>query len=198
MRATKSTATSRTSVRARTSASGSTRTASASIDRYAEQLWDGLFAKAPEQMLFNWSPMAEAKPATAGERPWAKQATSFEWTDRGRERLGERGERGAAHRRRRARTARQAGRRRELPAAARDRRGLPPQLHRQPRRADRALSRISGDGAHDPADAIGGGGSRTSSPRSRRASRAARTSSSRRASSRRCRAAGSSSSPNGT
>ena len=29
------------------------------IDRYAEQLWDGLFAKAPEQMLFNWRPMAE-------------------------------------------------------------------------------------------------------------------------------------------
>ncbi|MFL6759972.1 hypothetical protein [Sphingomonas sp.] len=50
-----------------------------SIDRYAEQLWDGLFAKAPEQMLFNWSPMAEAKPATAGTRPWAKQATSFRW-----------------------------------------------------------------------------------------------------------------------
>jgi hypothetical protein len=49
------------------------------IDRYAEQLWDGLFAKAPEQMLFNWSPMAEDKPAPAGERPWAKQATSFRW-----------------------------------------------------------------------------------------------------------------------
>src|SRR3569833_4262883 len=50
-----------------------------SIDRYAEQLWDGLFAKAPEQMLFNWAPMAEPKPATAGTRPWAKQATSFRW-----------------------------------------------------------------------------------------------------------------------
>jgi hypothetical protein len=50
-----------------------------SIDRYAEQLWDGLFAKAPEQMLFNWHPMAEAAPASAGERPWAKQATSFRW-----------------------------------------------------------------------------------------------------------------------
>ncbi|MEO8454940.1 MAG: hypothetical protein ABI454_07260 [Sphingomicrobium sp.] len=49
------------------------------IDRYAEQLWDGLFAKAPEQMLFNWSPMAEDKPAPAGQRPWAKQATSFRW-----------------------------------------------------------------------------------------------------------------------
>jgi hypothetical protein len=50
-----------------------------SIDRYAEQLWDTLFAKAPEMMLFNWSPMAEAKPAIAGTRPWAKQATSFRW-----------------------------------------------------------------------------------------------------------------------
>src|SRR3954452_15392176 len=50
-----------------------------SIDRYAEQLWDGLFARAPEQMLFNWRPMAEAPPASAGERPWAKQATSFRW-----------------------------------------------------------------------------------------------------------------------
>ena len=49
------------------------------IDRYAEQLWDGLFAKAPEQMLFNWHPMAEARPATAGERPWAKLNTSFDW-----------------------------------------------------------------------------------------------------------------------
>jgi hypothetical protein len=50
-----------------------------SIDRYAEQLWDTLFAKAPEIMLFNWSPMAEDKRATAGERPWAKQRTSFDW-----------------------------------------------------------------------------------------------------------------------
>lgn len=50
-----------------------------SIDRYAEQLWDGLFAKAPEQMLFNWHPMAEPTPADAGTRPWANQATSFKW-----------------------------------------------------------------------------------------------------------------------
>lgn len=50
-----------------------------SIDRYAEQLWDGLFAKAPEQMLFNWHPMAEQAPAEAGTRPWAKQPTSFKW-----------------------------------------------------------------------------------------------------------------------
>ena len=51
------------------------------IDRYAEQLWDGLFAKAPEQMLFNWSPMAEAKSAPAGVRPWAKLDTSFNWNE---------------------------------------------------------------------------------------------------------------------
>ena len=50
-----------------------------SIDRYPEQLWDGLFAKAPEQTLFNWSAMADGKPAPAGNRPWAKQATSFRW-----------------------------------------------------------------------------------------------------------------------
>jgi hypothetical protein len=50
-----------------------------SIDRYAEQLWDGLFAKAPEQMLFEWGAMASDKPAVPGTRPWAKQATSFHW-----------------------------------------------------------------------------------------------------------------------
>jgi hypothetical protein len=50
-----------------------------SIDRYAEQLWDGLFAKAPEQMLFEWGAMASDKPAVAGTRPWAKQVTSFDW-----------------------------------------------------------------------------------------------------------------------
>ncbi|HEX8937179.1 MAG TPA: hypothetical protein VF776_02830 [Sphingomicrobium sp.] len=51
-----------------------------SIDRYAEQLWDTLFAKAPEQTLFEWSAMASERPATAGTRPWAKQTTSFEWS----------------------------------------------------------------------------------------------------------------------
>ena len=50
-----------------------------SIDRYAEQLWDGLLAKAPEQMLFEWGAMASDKPAVPGTRPWAKQATSFRW-----------------------------------------------------------------------------------------------------------------------
>jgi hypothetical protein len=50
-----------------------------SVDRYAEQLWNGLFAKAPEQMLFEWSAMASAERATAGTRPWAKLKTSFDW-----------------------------------------------------------------------------------------------------------------------
>jgi hypothetical protein len=49
------------------------------IDRYAEQLWNGLFAKAPEQMLFEWGAMASDKAATPGTRPWAKQATSYRW-----------------------------------------------------------------------------------------------------------------------
>jgi hypothetical protein len=54
-----------------------------SIDRYAEQLWDTLFAKAPEQTLFEWSAMASEKAATPGTRPWAKQATGFRWPTAG-------------------------------------------------------------------------------------------------------------------
>lgn len=50
-----------------------------SIDRYAEQLWDTEFAKAPQIVLFEWSAMASPKPAVAGERAWAKQKTSFDW-----------------------------------------------------------------------------------------------------------------------
>lgn len=50
-----------------------------SIDRYAEQLWDTLFAKAPEITLFNWHPMSEAAAADAGARPWARLRTSFDW-----------------------------------------------------------------------------------------------------------------------
>ena len=50
------------------------------VDRYAEQLWDTLFAKAPEQTLFEWSAMADPNPAPAGERPWSKEKTSFDWS----------------------------------------------------------------------------------------------------------------------
>jgi hypothetical protein len=49
------------------------------IDRYAEQLWDTIFAKSPEIVLFNWSPMAEAREAQAGDRPWSGVRTSFDW-----------------------------------------------------------------------------------------------------------------------
>jgi hypothetical protein len=49
------------------------------LDRFAEQLWDTMFAKAPEITLFNWHPVALDMPAVAGERPWADQDTSFNW-----------------------------------------------------------------------------------------------------------------------
>src|SRR3954452_11105866 len=51
-----------------------------SVDRYAEQLWDTLFARAPEIMLFNWSAMADPGPAREGDRAaWASRGTSFDW-----------------------------------------------------------------------------------------------------------------------
>ncbi len=49
------------------------------VDRYAEQLWDTMLAKAPEITLFNWHPAAQDTPAEAGARPWAGQDTSFNW-----------------------------------------------------------------------------------------------------------------------
>jgi hypothetical protein len=52
-----------------------------SIDRYAEQLWDTMFAKAPEIMLFNWHPLVEPESAAAGTRPWSSQQTTFRWPD---------------------------------------------------------------------------------------------------------------------
>ncbi len=49
-------------------------------DRYAEQLWDTLFAKAPEITLFNWMPAADDKAIDGGNRAaWADQDTSFNW-----------------------------------------------------------------------------------------------------------------------
>lgn len=48
------------------------------VDRYAEQLWDTLLAKAPEITLFNWRPMSEAKAVEPGARPWGDQG-SFSW-----------------------------------------------------------------------------------------------------------------------
>jgi hypothetical protein len=48
-------------------------------DRYAEQLWDTMFAKAPEITLFSWTQLASAAPAISGDRPWAGDRTSFDW-----------------------------------------------------------------------------------------------------------------------
>ena len=48
------------------------------IDRYAEQLWDTVFAKAPEMMLFEWSAML--RPIQAGTRAsWENLHTSFDY-----------------------------------------------------------------------------------------------------------------------
>jgi hypothetical protein len=49
------------------------------VDRYAEQLWDTVFAKAPEMMLFSWGNLQMAM--QAGNRPWADQKTSFNWEE---------------------------------------------------------------------------------------------------------------------
>ena len=48
------------------------------IDRYAEQLWDTMFAKAPEMMLFEWSAML--RPILPGDREaWQNLPTSFDY-----------------------------------------------------------------------------------------------------------------------
>ena len=47
------------------------------IDRYPEQLWLTVFGKAKEMTLFNYADLL--KPATAGDRPWSKLATSVNW-----------------------------------------------------------------------------------------------------------------------
>jgi hypothetical protein len=47
------------------------------IDRYAEELWDTMFAKAPQMMLFEWSAMS--RPITAGDRPWNDEHTSLDF-----------------------------------------------------------------------------------------------------------------------
>lgn len=48
------------------------------IDRYAEQLWDTMFAKAPQIMLFEWSAMT--RPVEPGDRAaWENLRTSFDY-----------------------------------------------------------------------------------------------------------------------
>jgi hypothetical protein len=52
------------------------------VDRYAEQLWNTLFAKAPEITLFSWSQMASPQKLAPGERTaWQDQPTSFRWNE---------------------------------------------------------------------------------------------------------------------
>jgi hypothetical protein len=50
------------------------------VDRYAEQLWDTLFAKAPEITLFNWADLTAPAADSPGDRgAWSGQHTSFDW-----------------------------------------------------------------------------------------------------------------------
>ncbi|PTX91561.1 hypothetical protein [Opitutus sp. ER46] len=50
------------------------------VDRYAEQLWNTVFAKAREMTLFNWAALLQ--PAVAGQRAgWAGARTSFRWEE---------------------------------------------------------------------------------------------------------------------
>ena len=51
-----------------------------SADRYAEQLWDTLFAKAPEITLFNWHPVGQDLAYDGGDRKaWENEDTTFNW-----------------------------------------------------------------------------------------------------------------------
>lgn len=56
------------------------------VDRYAEQLWDTLFAKAGEITLFNWHDLVDPQyKVDAGDRRlWDKRATSFNWAEMAR------------------------------------------------------------------------------------------------------------------
>lgn len=49
------------------------------VDRYAEQLWDTMFAKAKEITLFQWAAMADPRAVQPGERPWKDVPSSFDW-----------------------------------------------------------------------------------------------------------------------
>ena len=52
------------------------------VDRYAEQLWLTMFAKAPEITLFNWFSMADPNAVQPGDRKaWENSKTSFSWKD---------------------------------------------------------------------------------------------------------------------
>ena len=123
------------------------------IDRYAEQLWDTMFAKARQMMLFEWSAMS--RPIQPGDRAdWQDLHTSFDynqllqaWTNSPRQVAG------THHRPRRRlcpgtggpvpRQTRQSHRHRQLQTVSIHRRGFPAQLSRHDRHSHRAVSRIS-------------------------------------------------------
>jgi hypothetical protein len=49
------------------------------VDRYAEQLWDTLLAKAPEITLFNWNDLSRPDAVPPGDRPWSGAPTDLNW-----------------------------------------------------------------------------------------------------------------------
>jgi hypothetical protein len=50
------------------------------VDRYAEQLWDTAFSKAPEITLFNWADLVRERAIPPGERDaWSGKSTSLDW-----------------------------------------------------------------------------------------------------------------------
>ena len=52
------------------------------VDRFPEQLWDTMFAKAPEITLFNWTAMASTDALQPGDRQaWSSLRTSFDWNE---------------------------------------------------------------------------------------------------------------------
>ena len=52
-----------------------------SADRYAEQLWLTMFAKAPEIALFEWSSLATNTIKPEWKAPWQGTGTSFDWDE---------------------------------------------------------------------------------------------------------------------
>ena len=127
-----------------------------SVDRYAEQLWDTLFAKAPEITLFNWHPDVGGKAARSGNAAMGGPRTSFDWNAIAAAHPGA-GWGTAANSALQiadsvlGELGRPVGVASYRPPHA-TRRGFPPQLHRQSRRPDRAISELPDQRRHHPAD----------------------------------------------
>ncbi len=52
-----------------------------SMDRYAEQLWLTMFAKAPEMALFAYNQLIDTKISERYKAPWQGTGTSFDWDE---------------------------------------------------------------------------------------------------------------------